>query len=72
MESEKLLRTPGAEEVMGFNLEQGESEASVGHQPSGDTEFVYMRLKETATRKRRARQFREKQQRVVPRQGKRV
>ena len=39
----------------GVNLERGEFEASVGHQPSRGTEIIHMRLKKRAERKRRAR-----------------
>lgn len=44
----------------------------MGHQPSGDSKFGYMRLKEKARRKRRAREFKVKQQSMVPRQEKKV
>lgn len=47
-------------EVIDFISNEGPCEASLGHQPSGDTEFVKVRLKERAGRKRRAREFRGK------------
>lgn len=44
----------------GFNLEQGEFEASLGHQLSGDIKFGYMRLKERTRTKRGAWELRGK------------
>lgn len=44
----------------GFNLEQGEFAASLGHQVSGDTKCEHMRLKERARTKRSARELRGK------------